>query len=447
MKRSMLIMLAIFVTLPALGQQTLTLDESKRIALENNARVKNSLLDIDASRQVRKAALTRYFPSISAGGAKFEADKNLMEISTPGGNLPVYNPSNPMTIFTTTQFAYMPASTMGLLKDGTFGEVTAAQPIFAGGRIWNGNRLASLGEDVSEYKNNVTRNDVLLQTEERYWLVVSLTEKEKTLQRYEALLNSLLTQVEDAYKSGVVSRNDLLKVRVKRSEVHLNRSKLENGRVLALMSFCQHLGVPYDSTLRLADTLNVDGSPQEYYVDHESALKGRSEYRLLDAMVRAEELQTGMKLGEYLPEVAVGVTGLYMKLDQAGDRRIGMVFGTVSIPISGWWEASHTLQERSIKEEMAVNTRKESSDLLLLQMQKAYRDLIDAYQQVHLSEEALSQADENLRVNQDSYNNGMSTVSDLLEAEAMQQQSNDHLIEAKADYRKSLVTYLQVTGR
>jgi outer membrane protein TolC len=448
MKNSFLYIMVIagVVSYHATSQTRLTLEESKQLALQNNAKVKNGALELEAAQQTRKAAFTKFFPSISASGAMFGAQENLMEISTQGGNLPVYD-GNPAHLLTATQFAYMPASTMGLLKSGTFGVVTAVQPIFAGGRIWNGNRLASLGEDISEYKNRLAQNEVLLKTEEQYWLVVALNEKTKTIQRYEELLNSLLAQVEDAYKSGLVSKNDMLKVKVKRSEVLLDKSKLENGRRLATMAFCQYIGIPYDSSLVLRDSLTLEASPESYYVENTEALKNRSEYHLLQASVRAEELQSNMKLGEYLPEAGIGVGGLYMKMDESKDRSLGMVFGTVSIPISGWWEASHTLQERRIKEEMAHNSMKDNSELLLLQMQKAWQDLNDARKQVLLSEEAKTQAEENLKVNQDSYNNGMSNLSDLLEAQALQQQTNEQVVDAKAGYRNKQTAYLQATGR
>jgi len=446
MKKYIIICLIWIIAFPVFAQRALTLDESKQLALQNNAKIKNGALEIEASRQTRKAAFTKYFPSISASGAMFEAQKDMMEISTSGGNLPVYD-GNLANLRTATQFAYMPASAMGLLKSGTFGMLTAVQPIFTGGRIWNGNRLAGLGEDASEYKNKLAQNEVMLKTEEQYWLVVSLNEKHKTIQTYEELLNKLLAQVKDAFASGIVSRNDLLKVKVKRSEVLLNKSKLENGKKLATMAFCQYIGIPYDSTLVLADTLSVAGLPQSFYVDHADALKNRSEYNLLQASVHAEELQSNMKLGEYLPQVAVGVSGLYMKLDDSKDRTLGMAFGTVSLPISGWWEASHALSERNVKEEIAKNNLKDNSELLLLQMQKGWQDFTDAYKQVLLSEEAKAQAEENLKVNQDSYNNGMTSVSDLLEAQVLQQQMNDQLTDAKASYRSKQITYLQVTGR
>jgi len=52
-----------------------------------------------------------------------------------------------------------------------------------------------------------------------------------------------------------------------------------------------------------------------------------------------------------------------------------------------------------------------------------------------------------LKVNQDSYDNGLINVSDLLEAQSLRQQTRDQLTDAMAEYRVKLVNYLQVTGR
>lgn len=426
--------------------QKLTLAESKRLALQNNVKTKNSLLETEAARQTKKAAFTRYFPSVSASGTAFEADKSLLEITTEGGNLPVYD-GNPASLATATQFAYFPSTTMSLLGSMRLGMVSAVQPVFAGGRILNGNKLAALGVEASEDKTRLARNEVLLTTEEQYWRVVSLNEKMRTVQKYEELLRRLLAQVEDAYDAGLVMKNDVLKVKLKLSEVLLNKSKVENGKALATMALCQHIGIAYDPAIELEDQLVVDGPPEPYHVDHQAALKGRPEFRLLEASVRAEELKTRIKLGEYLPQAGVGVAGLYMKMDETKGRTNGMVFGTVSIPISGWWEASHALGEQKAREEIAQNSMKDNADLLLLQMEKAWQDLTDADKQLKLCRESEAQAQENLRVNQDSYDNGLINVSDLLEAQALQQQARDRLTDAMAEYRVKLVYYLQVTGR
>jgi len=426
--------------------QKLTLEESKRLALQNNVQSKNSLLETEAARQARKAAFTKYFPSISASGTAFEADKSLMEITTEGGNLPVYD-GNPANLAAATQFAYFPSTTMGLLDSMRLGMVTIVQPVFAGGRIINGNRLAALGVEASKDKAQLARNEVLLATEEQYWRVVSLNEKMRTIQKYEEFLGRLLAQVEDAYNAGLAMKNDVLKVKLKLSEVLLGKSKVENGRVLATMALCQHIGIAYDPAIELEDQLVVDGSPQSYHVDHQEALKGRPEYRLLEASVRAEDLQTRMKLGEYLPQAGVGVAGLYMKMDETKGKTNGILFGTVSIPLSGWWEAGHAMSERKAREEIAQNSLKNQAELLILQMEKAWQDLTDADKQLMLCRESEAQAEENLKVNQDSYDNGLINVSDLLEARSLRQQTRDQLTDAMAEYRVKLVNYLQVTGR
>jgi len=242
-------------------------------------------------------------------------------------------------------------------------------------------------------------------------------------------------------------KNDVLKVKLKLSEVLLNKSKLNNGKRLATMAFCQYIGIPYDSTLSLKDELKINELPQSIYADKDESLKRRTEYSLLEKSVEAEELQTKMKLGEYLPQAGVGVSGMYMKFDEGKDRTLGMLFGTVSIPISGWWGGSHELQERSIKEEIAQNNFKNNSELLILQIEKAWQDLTDAYKQYLLSEESKTQAEENRKVNDDSYKNGLINISDLLEAQALLQQTQDQLTDAKANYVVKTTYYKKITGR
>jgi outer membrane protein TolC len=369
-----------------------------------------------------------------------------LNIETAGGNLPVYD-GNPANLLTATQFAYFPSSTMSLLKKGTFGSLSVVQPVFAGGRIYNGNQLASLGEQVNELQEKLAADEINLKVEEQYRLIVALAEKQKTILKYEALLAKLIDQVNSAYSSGLVLRNDVLKVKLKQSEVQLNKSKLENGKKIATMAFCQYIGFPYDSTIVLDDTISVKEIPQSYFVDHHDALERRTEYALLKLSVSAEELQTKMKTGEFLPQAGVGLAGLYMKMDETESRTIGTVFGTVSVPISGWWGGSYEIQERHIREEIATNNLKDKSELLLLQMEKAWQDVTDAYKQLQLSEEARAQAEVNVQLNEESYKNGLSTVSDLLEAQAMHQQTLDQLIDAKAGYANKVSVYLQITGR
>ena len=58
---------------------------------------------------------------------------------------------------------------------------TAVQPLFAGGRIVNGNRLAAVGVEAARLQQELAREKTLLSVEENYWLIVSLYEKRRTI--------------------------------------------------------------------------------------------------------------------------------------------------------------------------------------------------------------------------------------------------------------------------
>lgn len=401
------------------AQDILTLEESIQLALKNNYSIKNSKLEYKTAQQTKKSAFTNYFPSISATGIKFDAEEPLFQIQTD----------------------------MGFLEKGTVGYINAVQPIFAGGRIINGNKLASLGVEASDFKDRLTKDEIILKTKENYWQIISLEEKSRTIEKFEEMLNRLLEQVEDAYNSGIVLKNDVLKVKLRRNEILLNKSKLNNGTTIAKMAFCQHLGIGFDSTIRYENELTVDKYPQTLWVENSQVLKIRNEYKLLELSVRAEKLRTRIKRGEYLPEAGIGVSYQYLKFDESEDRSFGMIYGTISIPISGWWGGSHELRIRKLNEKIAENNLKDKSELLLLQMEKSWQDLTDAYTQYLLSEDSKEQARENMKVNEDSYKHGLITVSDLLEAQALLQQSEDQSTDAKTNYLLKKAQYLQVTGR
>ncbi len=439
-------LILLFCAFQVFSQGILTLDQSIELALQNNTEIQNSALEIKAAKQVKKAAFTHYFPQIDAGGMMFEMDKNVIETSIDAVNLPVWD-GNPATLMNPSQFAYFPGMDLALLKKGTVGFVNALQPVFAGGRIYNGNKLASVGVDATKYKHDLKKDEIVLKTEEQYWQIVSLDEKTKTIDKYLEMLNSLQDQVNDAYEAGIVMKNDVLKVKLELNKVLLQQSKLLNGKKLANMAFCQNLGISLDTTLVLRDELVVKDTPETFYVDKNSALVNRDEYQLLQLSVKAEKLQTRMSVGKHLPQAGVGINGLYVKVDEFDKQTNSMVYGTVAVPISGWWGGTHELQEHKVKENIAKNNLANTSELLLLQIQKAWQDFTDAYKQYQLSLEAKAQADENLKVNQDSYDNGLITVSDLLEAQALLQQTEDQLIDAKSQYLVNKTRYLQVTGR
>ncbi|MCU0369969.1 MAG: TolC family protein [Bacteroidales bacterium] len=439
-----IVVLLIGFSLPSFSQSALSLDSCKKITLENNIQIKNRHIEIEASKRVEQAAFTKYFPNISAIGLGVQFSDPLLKIDMPGGNLPVYN-GDPATLPYATEFAYFPGVSIGMMEHLYTGAITATQPLFTGGRIINGNHLARLGSDVSEKKLTLSVSDALFKTEEQYWQIISLIEKMKTINAYSRLLDTLYKDADNACRAGLVSYNEVLKVSLKQSEIEMNRLKLENGIKLSEMSFCQHLGIPYDSLLTLSDSVVVISEPGSLYVDPRAALAGRVEYSLVQKSVEAQKLQSLMKRGEYLPQVGIGVGAFTYDMNDDWNNNL-MAFGTVTIPITDWWGGSYTIQEHRLKEEIAQNNADFTAEMLRLQIEKAWTDLQETYQRIKIAEKALRQAQENLRITTDHYRAGTIGIPDLLEAQALQQDAGDRVTEARCAYRIKIAEYNKVTG-
>ncbi len=413
-----------------------SLNECIGEAVRNNLTLRNADNEIAMSAEQRKEAFTKYFPTVSAVGGGFIANKGMLEMDLGG-------------------------MTMSLAKNGLVGGVTAMQPLFAGGQIVNGNKLARVGEDVSRLQRGLSENEVRLNTEQYYWQLVQLQENLRTLDLLDRQLERVRQDAQNAVDAGVRNRNDLLQVQLRQNEVKTSRIQVENAVLTVkdlLAQVMGHAGENIEVESHMASDVQVsDGkaalsyyplpeNPQQFYQSAESSLPQTREYQLLDKQIEANRLQYKLAVGKNLPSVAVGGGYLYNDvMDKSQNRLVGMV--TVSVPISSWWGGSHDMKRQKLQVENAENEKRDKSQLLVVKMRKAWNDLSDAYRQVAIARESIEQSDENLRLNTDYYEAGTATMSDLLDAQSLYQQSRDKYVEAFTTYEVKKQEYLQATGR
>jgi outer membrane protein TolC len=434
------------------------------MALENNAKSKNSRLAIEAAEQTKKEAFTKYFPSVSATGLGFTASKPLMSMDMDMSAMmqPMMDVLSPVIGWSMQSGAPVDPAALDalqnggpqkieMLKKGVIAGAMAMQPLFAGGQIVNGNRLAKAGLEVSRLQQQLSDDEVLLKTEQYYWQLVSLREKLKTIAEAETLLARIRHDVSMAVEAGLTVKNDLLRVELEQNKLKSNRLKADNGLALLKMSMAQHIGASpnaFDVAPLSPDTLPA---PEEYFVSHSDALPQLATYQLLEKSVNVAELQVKMKIGETLPAVAVGAAYNYMNFDGGKPTEMkndfGMLLATVSIPISDWWGGSHAIKKKRLEVQQAVNTRQETSELLLTQMQYLRNTVTEAYQQTLLAQESITVAEENVRHNEDHYKAGVSVLSDLLDAQSLLQQTRDQYTEAATGYFMKVSEYKKATGR
>lgn len=420
MKRTLYICLAALAfQLPLKAQQLYTLEECRQMALEQNAKMKVAANKTQMAKQEKHEAVTNFFPSISLTGGAMKADDGLIQMP-------------------------MGEQTMKLLDEGMFGGAIVTMPIFAGGQIYHGNKLAKLGVELSELQLRQTQNEVTLTVDQYYWNIVVLNEKLKTLQHVSALLEKICSDAKAAVDAGIKNRNDLLQVELRKNETQSVVIDIQNNIAICKMLLAQYIGTDMNGFDVQTAVSNELSSPEQLYVNHNERLESTVEYQLLSKAVDASKLEKRLNAGQFLPMVAL--QGGYLYNDFMGPSQnsfVGML--NVSIPIS--WKAPFSVRKYKLRHQNAVTEFNNGSEQLMIRMQKAQIDLSNAYQQALIARNSIEQSEENLRLNEQYYKAGTSSMSDLLQAQQLYQQSRDKYAEAYSKYEISKTEYLQATGR
>lgn len=427
----------------AAAQTAYNLEQLKQMAAENNYSMHSAKNAIQQSQQQRKEAFTKFFPSVSASGVALTFNKHLVDV----------NLNIPSSITQMLPPDVILPNNLQMIKNGVYGSASAVQPVFMGGLIYNSNRLAKVGQQASEIKLELSQDEVELTTEQYYWQVVSLKEKQKTLNSVHDMLVQLEKDVTNMVKVGVVNRNDLLQVQLRKGEIESSQAEIENNLSTVCQLLAQHVGksnelidVTMPAELNALPVAQLPELPIAIRRDHQTAVTTIPQYRLLEKNVESQRLQTKMKVGENLPKVGVGASYSYNNLFD-NNRGNGVLFVGVNIPISSWWGGSHAIKKQKLAYADAQEKLQDNSQKLIIRMNNAWASVETSHKKLAIAHDAIGQADENLRLNRDYYRVGMSKMTDLLEAQRQYQSSRDRYTDAYADFQTKQLEYRQATGQ
>ncbi len=437
----MILLTSFSVSLMAQEPHHLSVQDCIKMALENNIELKNSQLEIGKARATKNEARAEYYPTVSAQAVAFDALNPMLTF----GIEDIDNAQLRQLLY--TLYAEY-GSNMGLDKEYSFVQngvmfnAMATEPIYAGGRIRNGNKLAKLGIEAAETQARVKEDEVCLQTETLYWQIVALQEKLATLDQLDRLLDTLDKDLSGAIEAGLAMPTDQFKLKVKQNESQLNRKKVTDGITLLKMALAQTIGTDWQ-TMVLTDTLGMETEPTAYYKQPNEAVSLRNESHLLDLSLQAEKLKKKMTLGEALPSLLVGGSVNYHTIME-NTKPNALVFAVLQVPITDWHKTSIKLKKHNLDAEMAENTRRDLTEKMEMQTNQAWFNLEQSWLRITMAQTALNDAEANLKITEDYYEAGLVALSDVLEAQTLLKQSRDELTDSRVEYRINLVTYRQL---
>ena len=402
----------------------LSLDSCISMALKNNRKALTAQNNIEAAVYLQREAFTKYFPEIAATGIAFWANHDII------------------------QYNVLDIIELGIIKKGKSAGVQALQPVFTGGRIVNGNKLAEVGAEVAKLRREQTDNDLRLTTETMFWKLVTLKATRETLLKAVSTLDSISEQVKVAVEAGVVLKNDLLKVNIKKNTYLADLVDLDNGIRLVKMLLGQYVGLGTDGNIDVTSDVpsEIPPFPSELFIPSPDVLPLTADYRLLQKNIDAKKLEKRMEIGSNLPSVAFGAGWYYHDLFEQ-NHNFGALQLAVEIPLSGWWGGAYAIKRKNIELTNAKIEFEDLSEELRIEMQDKWNNLTASHRKMEIEAEGIEQSRENLRLSQMYYEAGISTITDLLEAETENRQAEERYITAYGNFRTARAAYLIATAR
>lgn len=444
--------------------QTLTPEQCRKLALENNRQIKQAQLTKEKQSFDTKTYKSNFYPRINAFAADlYSTAKGSFTMN--GGNLPIFELNSAVGQYVPkaitgadgrpiyTEYAYFPDQELELkVKNVLMAGVTLTQPIFMGGKITTAYRMSQIGEQMASLNKSLTEDQVIVETDEAYALVIKAKEMINVANKYKDLLTELNKNVESAVCHGMKTRNDQMKVQVKINEADLNILKAENGFRLAKMNLCHVIGLPITQDIDVicakgTDSPTLMSQSSDYY-----SIDNRYEYEILNKKVELADNDVKLTKSDYLPNVVVmGGVSYTNGLELAGEKLMNGVQGSVGIgvkiPIVTFGENTNKLRSAKAKAQIARLEQDDLNEKMRLELQQAINNMNEAKQELLLTENALKQNDENVRLARQQYDVGYEPLSDLLEAQALWQQASANRVEAECRYRICQLKVLKASGQ
>ena len=459
MKKVTLVMLALtaVMQLPAQEQgRTLSLEEALEMTLSDNPAIRAAEFNRRAAQQERRATIGLRMPQIGITGSYAYLGKDI-EIDLNNMKTPVQNlegqilqsgmiPSDYIPSISQMLSGAMAASWALPLQDRSLGFVggDVTVPLWMGGKINAANRAARINEQTARSQGIQQRNALVSELVERYY---GLALARQVVVVRQQVVDGVRKHLEDAAAleaQGMISRSEKLYVEFKMSEAERD---LQNAQ-----SQVETIAAALNSTIGQTDdyqpvtamfileriepldhfrTLAAERNPLLDQVDQKRRLAYEGVRAQRSSFLPQVVAMGGMSFYDYqvskvLPRWAVGV-GVNFKLFDGLNR-----------------EYKYSAAKQTVRRVEALQD-KAGNDISVL-VEKLYNQMENYRTQMASIEASLAFAEEYLKTKNAAFLEGMSSSTDLIDAELNLAKVKTERIEAAYRYDVSLAQLLEAAG-
>ncbi|HTX19571.1 MAG TPA: TolC family protein [Bacteroidota bacterium] len=409
----------------AFAQQKLplTLDDAIQIGLEKSKGIHASLMRVQYADARSSEASSLLLPSVKFNGTY----SRLSDIPPAQVSLYPLFP-DPITLSPTVLNNYN-------LR------LTVQQPIFTGFKLQKNADLAEYSADATQKDFEKDRSDLVFNVKSAYWNLSQTLELQKVVDENVQQMEAHLKDVQSWQGQGMITVNDVLKVQVQLSDAKLRQIDARSNVQLARISFNSLIGLPLDTEVE--PTTSIRHTPRSFPDLPDlarEAMEHRPELQSMELKVKAGDAAVAIAQAGWYPQV-------YLVGNYYSSRPNQRIFPTedafkdtwdvglgVSFDIWNWGTTIHQTDQAQAQLSEARDGLAELRDGVTLDVTRNYLNLHRAKERIDVAQTEVSQAEENYRVTDAKFKQGLALNTDLLDAEVA-------LLQAKTNYTQSLVDY------
>ena len=421
--------LAVGISMNAQAKKMLTLDEAVSLGIQNSKDLKIDQTKIDMATSNYLEAKNNRLPSVKVSAsalalANANVDLKILKSGENGGG------SSPKA------------------NSAFYGNISASLPIFAGGRIKYGIKSAEYLIQASKLSTENDKLSIAYNVSQAYNNLFKASQQIKVLEDNLTASQKRDESFQKLEDNGIIARNDKLKANLQTSNIELQLLDANNNFNIANINMDLLLGLPDETEIEIDPNYIselTENQPVSYYLNQ--AISQRKDVQALDYQRRAAELGTKAAKAESLPTIAL--TGGYvaaeipkiLTITNAANVGVGVQYN-----IDNLWKKDSSLMKSAATERQLSATNELLNDQIKLEINRDYQNSEFSKKRITVYEKVAAQANENYRVTKNKYDNGLATITELLDADTAQISANVNVVNAQADAALAYRKLLQTTG-
>jgi len=404
----------------------MSLEQAVQSALQQNPAFRTSQDDADAARARLKEVQSAWYP-------RFDFHQDFTR-----GNNPVYVFGTKLTQrqFTAADFAPNKLNTPTPL-DNFQTRLDGQWRLFDSGQTTFHQRSAKKLVTFADFQTEQARQDLILEVVRAYYEIRVSQEHERAAERAVKTAEANAQRLEGMRKAGTVVDSDLLSAKVFVAQMKDRQIRAQNDLSMAEMQLARLMGLPVEHQLDLAGGLGEPVTSTKTLPEWtQTALAKRPALRAAQLQEAAVNDERKAAKAEFGPTVALFGTTERDAMTLGGPSGTNWTAGArLDFNLFAGGATKARLAEATANASRAKHNVEWFRSGITLEVRKAFLDVQAAAQRAAAAHDAADQAKESLRIVQNRYEAGLTTITELLRAQTAQLDALTLYLNALGDWQ------------